>query len=555
MYNPSEANLAAGEQDVDNDRFEYIEIQNVGTQTLDISDLEFTNGVDFQFEDSNVTSLAAGDYAVVVRDTPAFQSRYGAGINIAGEFLNDSRLGNGGERIRLASSIGQVYHDFNYRDGWYPQTDGGGFSLTIQNPAGELGAWDTASGWRASQSQNGSPGTTDSGLIPGTIVINELLSHTDAPGGDWIEILNTSNSAVDISGWFVSDDPSDLDKYQIAAGTVIAADDYFVLTQEANFGNAADPNSRVTFGFSELGDEAIVTSLDPLTGAPGGYRWEVDFAAADKETTFGRVINTAGYVDFVSMRAATLGATNDQPIVPEIVINEIMYNPAEPGTSDDEYIELFNASDSTVPLFDESRPANIWRFTNGVEYDFPENTTLASGEHILVVAVEPDQFRAKHSNLPAGVRVFGPYSGNLSNGGEVLELSRPGEPDPGSETIPYIVSERVRYNDRLPWPFTADGQGPSLSRVASSEWGNEPTHWSAGTHGGTPGRSNLFTDSTPPTVPRNVQLSVADNGLLQINWSPSVDFGEWYRQLSAIPRWASHRYNVADVHCRRDSHI
>ena len=375
--------------------------------------------------------MASGEYVVVVNNIAAFQSRYGAGINVAGEFANDTRLSNGGERIRLESEIGQVYHDFRYGDGWYPQTDGGGFSLTILDPNGPLGDWDVPSGWRATETVNGSPGTVDSGLIPGTIVINELLSHTDSADGDWIELLNTSDAVVDIGGWFLSDDPSDLTKYQIASGTVIAPGDYMVFTQSANFGNASDPGTNTVFGFSELGDEAIITSFDPATGGPGGYREEVDYAAAEKEITFGRLVNSAGYVDFVSLMAETPGTANGAAIVPDVVINEIMYHPALPDTSDDEYIEVFNAGSSAVPLFDPDRPENTWLFTNGISFDeFPQNITLAAGEYVLFVPVDPTVFRNNHANLPANVRIFGPYAGSLDNAGEVLELSRPGEPRP-----------------------------------------------------------------------------------------------------------------------------
>lgn len=39
-----------------------------------------------------------------------------------------------------------------------------------------------------------------------TVFINEVESDDPNGGNDWIEIVNTGDQAVDISGWFVTDD-------------------------------------------------------------------------------------------------------------------------------------------------------------------------------------------------------------------------------------------------------------------------------------------------------------------------------------------------------------
>jgi hypothetical protein len=56
--------------------------------------------------------------------------------------------------------------------------------------------------------------------------------------------------------------------------------------------------------------------------------------------------------------------------------------------------------------------------------------------------------------------------------------------------VPYIVVDEVRYNDKQPWPLSADGDGPSLQRRAPSDYGNEPTNWFAS--GITPGAANVL---------------------------------------------------------------
>lgn len=67
------------------------------------------------------------------------------------------------------------------------------------------------------------------------VVINEysasnLIGHTDSHGKteDWIELYNTSNQDVDISGWHLSDKSSKTKKWEIPAGIVIPANGYLV---------------------------------------------------------------------------------------------------------------------------------------------------------------------------------------------------------------------------------------------------------------------------------------------------------------------------------------
>ena len=101
--------------------------------------------------------LDPGEFVVVVEDIDTFESRYGSGVPIAGEYTG--KLSNNGERIRLQDAIGQTILDFSYSDNWHSITDGEGFSLTISDPADpDPNSWDEEDSWRASISVYGSPG-------------------------------------------------------------------------------------------------------------------------------------------------------------------------------------------------------------------------------------------------------------------------------------------------------------------------------------------------------------------------------------------------------------
>ena len=462
---------------------EFIELTNISGSTIDLFDVQFTNGIRFTFPRM---SLAPGGFTVVVADMAAFQSEYGTGVNVAGQY--EGRLDNSGERIRLADALDRTILDFRYKDGWRPTTDGGGFSLTLidaSNP--DPNSWGLKDSWRASAMQGGSPGWDDSGLIPnpGAVVINEVLAHSHAEAADWIELHNTTAAPINIGGWFLSDkdgDATSLMKYMIAEGTVIPAGGYIVFYQNLHFGAASsDPGVIVPFALSENGEEVVLSSGQG--GVLTGYRDYEDFGPSATGVSFGRYQKSDGSFNFVSMSTATPGAANAYPLVGPIVINEIMYNPAS-GNQNEEYIELHNITSSPVTLFDylTNEP---WKFTDGIQLTFPSDSPITIPAHgYLLVVKDPAAYVARYGAQPAGVQVIKYDDGSLDNGGERIELSMPGDVDNNGKRY-YIRVDRVNYSDGShpvgsdPWPVLADGLGASLSRITPANYGNDVVNWKA----------------------------------------------------------------------------
>ncbi|MHC4659487.1 MAG: lamin tail domain-containing protein, partial [Planctomycetota bacterium] len=367
MYHPQDTN------DPNDPNTEFIELRNTGPGTLNLNLVRFTNGVDCTFPAD--IDIPAGGYVVVVKDQNAFTSRYPsfAGI-IACEYTGS--LNNAGERIELEDALGQTILNFRYEDGWREITDGDGFSLTIIDPNNvDPNSWGRKNGWRASAYISGSPGWDDSGIVPnpGAIVINELLAHSDAYPNDGIELHNTTAEGIDIAGWFLSDNASNLMKYEIPAPNTIPAGGYIVFTEDDHFGNLSDPGCNVPFALSENGEEVYLSSALDQNGVLTGYREVEDFGASENGVSFGRYYKgSTGNYNFVAMDHITWASANAYPKVGPIVINKIMYHPDWPDSSlynNDkfEYVELCNISDSNVTLYDygENEP---WKFTDGIEF-------------------------------------------------------------------------------------------------------------------------------------------------------------------------------------------
>ncbi len=134
MYNPPGPPPASGdEQD-----FEYVELQNISDSlTLDLTNVRFTKGADFDFAGSAITSLAPGEYVLVVKSLAAFEERYGTGLPVAGEWDVTQNLSNGGEQIKLSYGAGTAIHDFTYDDAapWPTEPDGNGPAMLLIDPS------------------------------------------------------------------------------------------------------------------------------------------------------------------------------------------------------------------------------------------------------------------------------------------------------------------------------------------------------------------------------------------------------------------------------------
>ncbi len=324
---------------------------------------------------------------------------------------------------------------------------------------------------------------------PNVVVINEVLSHSEEGTPDWIELRNTSGNPFDISGWFLSDAKSDLRKYKIADGTEIPANGYIVFYENETFGEASDdPGKHTPFALNENGETVYL--FGPGDDVLLDYLEEESFGPSRTGVSKGGYLKSTQTYNFIAMNGPTPGLPNSAPVVGPIIISETMYRPSEDG--DAEYLELTNISAEAVTLFDPDKAA-AWRFTDGVVFDFPkaEPVTLVTGARLLIVRNEA-AFRARFPNTPQSTTILPWLDSGLSNGGERVELSRPGDVDELG-VRQWIRVDRVTYGDSDLWPPEADGNGLSLTRIDESGYGNDIANWLAAAP--TPGTDKVEPDN------------------------------------------------------------
>ena len=485
MVNPRRADITETNGGYTASDYEFIEIRNTGAAPTPLVGVRFTDGIEFDFTWGWVGSLEPGEYALAVNNLAAFTHRYPgwAGMKIAGEY--EGNLNDGGERVMLQGPLGETIAIFTYGDGriWPQSADGAGHSLVplvVDDQAdGRLDYWGN---WRASALIDGSPGTADA--EPATsVVINEVCAHTDTgldppyDSDDWIELYNPLGTAVDVGGWYLSDNGDDLKHYRIPGGTVITAGGYLLLTENLDFHtNRLDGSG---FGLDKAGEGIFLshlprTKVDRVVDA-------VRFKGQENGVSLGRYPDAGQYWYALS---PTPGAPNAAP-GPHVYISGIMYNPLRAGTNAanntrDEYVKIRNPLGTSVELWTD---AGAWRIDGGVSYTFPPGTTLAVGESLYLVSFDPADTEALSGFLAAygltngQVRLYGPYDGVLANEGERIGLERPQAPDMPLDGVSWVIVDEVVYFAQAPWPVEPDGVGRAVVRVDDLGSGNDPGNW------------------------------------------------------------------------------
>lgn len=167
--------------------FEFVELKNIGSTTLSLAGVRFTDGIDYVFPAGSM--LAPNAFTVLVRDTANFQSRYPS-VLVGGVFTGT--LDNSGEPIALTLPLPDEVNIlfFEFEDEWHPTTDGGGYALELIDPVGTLPQdFDKKSKWGASGQLHGTPGSSGPPIITsplsasGTLgdPFSYLIAGTNAP--------------------------------------------------------------------------------------------------------------------------------------------------------------------------------------------------------------------------------------------------------------------------------------------------------------------------------------------------------------------------------------
>jgi hypothetical protein len=347
----------------------------------------------------------------------------------------------------LLNAAGAVLLEMKYEDDgpWPFAPDGLGHSLVLKH--GSYGERDPRA-WDASVLRGGSPGAPEPSPAKdyAGLVINEFLAHTDLPQVDFVELYNGGADTLDISGCILSDHKT-MNSFVVPSGTTIAP---------RGFIHFSPP--QLPFRLSAYGEQVVLKTPDDSRVIDA-----VGFAGQLNGVSMGRYPD--GGEGFFELASPTPSQTNALLRRPTVVINEIMFNPSS-GRGDEEYVELYNTSDSPMDV-------SGWAFTEGIDFFMPEGTMIPA-HGFLVVAKDAARLRSLYPHLNAQNTV-GNYAGLLSNYGEQVVLSC--LDDPGDAEEAWVIVDQIHYRDGGNWCHWADGDGSSLERINPDMPGRFAANW------------------------------------------------------------------------------
>ena len=265
-----------GLMDGQGDSDPWIEIYNSSDETLSLDDLYLSNdyGSPLAWAFPAGARIGAGEYRVVWVDGDADQSS-------ANEWHTNFRIDpeSGAVVLSQRSESGSDVVDYlNY------ESVGGDRSY---------GAFPNGSPNRRESFFVATPGEANVTSVPQiSVAINEWMADNVSTivnpiGGafdDWFELYNSGDSAVDLSGYFLSDDLDNLQSFEIPSGAVIQPREFMLVWAGGDASDVVEQGAlQVGFRLSSGGE------LLTLSGADGTIVDQVVFLAQGEDVSQGRL--------------------------------------------------------------------------------------------------------------------------------------------------------------------------------------------------------------------------------------------------------------------------
>ncbi len=499
----------------------WVELHNYGNYNLDISDWRFhSHGDYYNYKFPMGTTIAAGSYLVLCEDTDKFNAVYKNVYNKIGNL--GFSLDNFGDSIYLFDNIGKNVVKFGFSDtiGWPQLADGLGHTMEHKYDTA-IYTYDT---W-FNGCLGGSPGKAYS-PCKDDIVISEInyKSASTADAGDWVELYNTTNAAVNISKWEFKDG-LDTDIYIIPIGTIIPPKGYLVLVSDTvkfkkEFSAVSNYIGPFSFGLSSGGE------LLRLYDSVGKLKFNVLYSHHQPDWPYKP--NGLGYtlerkdsvVDYSSGDSWTIGCPGGSPGTARatcnypLTVSEINYN-MESSLDKGDYLELYNYGKQDLYIGD-------WKlYTKSGIYTFPITAKIKSKDRLLVTNTD--------SNFMAWNHIA--FNGfNLNNIADSIKLI-----DENNNLILLTY-----YDTSSGFTPLANGVGFTLELVSKSSSLTNPSSWFAGCLGGSPGVAYTPCDAEVVVSEINYQSATQmDAGDWLELYNPNttqIDLNGWYVQTKGATK-------------------
>lgn len=228
------------------------------------------------------------------------------------------------------------------------------------------------------------------GASRGAVVISEVMAANQAfladAGGefsDWVELYNAGNESVDLTGWFLSDDPNEPGKWRFTQ-LVLEPGQYAVVYCSGK-DTVIDGQQHTNFSLAASGESLVLTSYAGVCVDSANYSAAEENCSFvfDSETGIQQTqYPTPGYPnDMDGYEKFCAGMMPAGPLaIWEVMTSNDWYLPQALGVCYD-WVELRNISKETITLSDYSITDDA---DAPGQYVLP-NRTLAPGESCVII--------------------------------------------------------------------------------------------------------------------------------------------------------------------------
>ena len=317
----------------------------------------------------------------------------------------------------------------------------------------------------------------------GNIAISELNYNCDSTrnSSNWIEFHNYGNSPLNISGWHFTDNTIS-NNYIFPPNTIIPVGEYLVLVEDTALFHSQFPQTNVYgplgFGFSNSGELLTLSDNNnlpvlnmqyydsiPWTEAPDGYGRTLELI----NDTLDPNLSSSWFV-------GCIGGSPGGPYIPcteDIIFSEINYKSSS-FTNAGDWVELLNTSSNAIDI-------SNWKFRDDDDthnFNIPLNTVIPPSGRIVILF---DSLLFTN-RFPSVTNYVGQFNFGLSSNGDAVRLF-----DATGRLYQYVI-----YDDLLPWPQGANGNGYTLELVNANGNLSDGSNWQNGCPEGSPGSEFIF---------------------------------------------------------------
>lgn len=269
--------------------------------------------------------------------------------------------------------------------------------------------------------------TEDIGLYINEFMASNATTICDSFGSysDWIELYNSTDTDMDISGFGISDNLSQPMKYRFPDGTTIAAKGYLVVFCSGNEG-MQNGELHAPFGLRSYGEDVVIANrAGRIIDSYSFKNQETDVSMAripdgagefqsNSQPSPGYPNTGAGYSAFDAANRLPLGG---------VYISEFG---GSTGSVASDWVEIYNSTGSAVSLAGYGLSNNP---KNPAKWVFPD-ISIEPGEYLLLYATGSAD-KAQKKNLKLNF--------NISSTGETLFFF-----DPNGKLIDKLSAGRMR---------------------------------------------------------------------------------------------------------------